>query len=264
MWGDIERSPALAAPSFNKCIGTTSSTLNIDGEDGEKTQAANDLCERYRPLAFNIARGYRNRGIPLDDLRSAALTGLVIASRKFDPTRGAFGPCARPWIRGEITRLFKPTADAFGCNRASASLDSSFVSQDGEMLCLHERIADDRMPVPGADLSTTTDVENRVLVGRFQKDETLEEIGREIGVSPERVRQIEKRAIKRVAARPGNVARACIRDLLKRRGYKKPKHHLLPFKKVTYPCQVYSREEIVALVALRPDLGEPLRYEGRP
>jgi DNA-directed RNA polymerase specialized sigma subunit len=117
VWGEIERSPVLAAPSFNDCIGTNSYTLIINGEDDEETQAANDLCERYRPLALKIARGYRDRGMPLDDLRSAALTGLVIASRKFDPTRGAFGPCAKPWIKGELTRLFKPTADAMAFGR---------------------------------------------------------------------------------------------------------------------------------------------------
>jgi hypothetical protein len=61
MWGEIERSPVLAAPSFNDCIGTTSSTIIIDGQDDEKTQAANDLCLSYLPLAYKIAGRYRDR-----------------------------------------------------------------------------------------------------------------------------------------------------------------------------------------------------------
>ena len=72
MWGEIERSPVLAAPSFNDCIGTNSSTLIIDGGNDEETQAANDLCERYRLYAFKIASEYLGKGIHFEDLKSAA------------------------------------------------------------------------------------------------------------------------------------------------------------------------------------------------
>ena len=90
----------------------------IGGEDDEGPQAANDLCEKYKPLALKIARRYRNLGISNDELCSAALLGLTVASRKFDPTRGAFGPYAKHWIKGELTRLFKPTADAMAFGRS--------------------------------------------------------------------------------------------------------------------------------------------------
>ena len=126
MWGEVEvwgeiRSPVLAAPSFNDCVGLTATSTNlIVGEDDEDPQAANDLCEKYKPLALKIARGYRGRGIPNDELRSAALLGLTVASRKFDPTRGAFGPYAKLWIKGELTRFFKPTADAMAFGRSES------------------------------------------------------------------------------------------------------------------------------------------------
>jgi DNA-directed RNA polymerase sigma subunit (sigma70/sigma32) len=113
IWGEIERSPALAAPSFNDCVGLTATSTNlIVGEDDEDPQAANDLCVKYLPLARSIAAGFTGRGIHYEDLYLAGRLGLVRASRKFDPDRGAFGPYARPWIKGEITRLFKPAADA--------------------------------------------------------------------------------------------------------------------------------------------------------
>ena len=118
MWGEVERSPVLAAPSFNDYVGLTATSTNlIVGEEDEDPQAANDLCEKYEPLALKIARRYRGRGIPNDELRSAALLGLTVASRKFDPTHGAFGPYAKFWIKGELTQFFKPTADALAFGR---------------------------------------------------------------------------------------------------------------------------------------------------
>ena len=249
--GDIERSPVLTAPSFNTFLGGKSYESEV-GEEEYDLQASNDLCVHYLPLALKLVGRYSNKGLSHDELKSAALLGLVRAARKFDPSRGAFGPYAKHWIRGEITGLFKPARDAL--TKAPTSLDSSPEFGDGEMLSLHERIADDGEPTKVVDLSATTEVESRVLIGRSQ-GENLQEIGNELGVSAERVRQLEKRATKKVATTPGNVARACIRDLLNRRGYQKPTRQLLPFKKQTYVGRTYSREEIDALVASRPDLG---------
>jgi hypothetical protein len=73
MWE--ERSPALGAPGSNNYCGLiASSTSQSIGAKGPKLQAlseddANDLCERYRPLAFSIAGKYLRRGVALDDLR---------------------------------------------------------------------------------------------------------------------------------------------------------------------------------------------------
>src|SRR6476646_2871238 len=99
MGGEIERSPVLAAPSFNDYVGLTAPSTNlIVGEDDEETQAANDLCKRYLPLARKIASRYRGRGVDYEDLRSAAELGLTLGSRKFDPRKGAFGPYVTFWI----------------------------------------------------------------------------------------------------------------------------------------------------------------------
>ena len=126
MCREMERSPALAAPGSNDFTGLiASTTVQTVGAKADKVQApcleeTNDLCERYRLLAFRIAGEYRNKGVELDDLRSAGLLGLTIASRKFDPTRGVpFGGYAQHWIRGQIRSLFKPNSDLFlsGANR---------------------------------------------------------------------------------------------------------------------------------------------------
>src|SRR6478752_112638 len=120
MWGEIERSPVLAAPDFNNCVGLIATSTNlIVGEDDEETQAANDLCLSYLPLAYKIAGRYRDKGVNIEELRSAGVTGLVLASRKFNPHRGAFGSYAEYWIKGEITALLKSNdALALGCTKS--------------------------------------------------------------------------------------------------------------------------------------------------
>jgi RNA polymerase sigma factor (sigma-70 family) len=249
MWGEMERSPVLAAPSFNNFIAANSTSKIGENEEEIQAHEANDLCERYRPLAFKIAGHYRDKGISLDDLRSAALTGLVLASRKFDPARDAFGPYAKPWIKGEITRLFKPTKDALAFGRFK-SLDVSIEEGQTQALDLQ---ADDSEPPILLNTSELTERERTVFLGR-SRGETLRDLGSELAVSQERVRQVHAKATKKVVATPGNVARACIRDLLKRRGYEKPARPLLPYAPRTYPCHTYSPAEIDALVACRPDL----------
>lgn len=60
------------------------------------------------PLADHIARRFRNRGEPLDDLVQAARVGLVNAVNRFDVDNGAdFLGFAVPTIMGEVRRHFR-------------------------------------------------------------------------------------------------------------------------------------------------------------
>jgi DNA-directed RNA polymerase sigma subunit (sigma70/sigma32) len=70
----------LAAPDFNDCFGLIATSTNlIVGENDEGTQASNDLCLSYLPLAYKIAGRYRDKGVNIEELRSAGVTGLVLA-----------------------------------------------------------------------------------------------------------------------------------------------------------------------------------------
>ena len=90
MWGEVEGSPVLAAPGSNDYSGLIASTTNAkSGSEacsfqGLSNEDANKLCVRYRPLALKTAGKYRDKGIDLDELRSAGLSGLVLASRRYD------------------------------------------------------------------------------------------------------------------------------------------------------------------------------------
>ena len=153
MWGEIERSPVLAAPSFSNFIAANSTTKI--GENDEEVQAdeANDLCDEIPPARLQDCQRYRDKGVSLDELRSAALLGLTVASRKFDPTIGAFGPYAKPWIKGELTRLFKPTKDALAFGRFE-SLDASVAESETQALDLQP---DDREPPVLLNVSDLTE-----------------------------------------------------------------------------------------------------------
>ena len=56
-------------------------------------------------LVINIARGYRSRQIPLEDLIQEGAIGLMQAADRFDPDRGfRFSTYATHWIRQAIGR----------------------------------------------------------------------------------------------------------------------------------------------------------------
>jgi len=243
----------LAAPG-SMDVTRLSTYANLIGPDDDDIQGANDLSKRYLPLARKIARSYGGRGISDGDLRSAAELGLTLGSRKFDPKCGAFGPYVSLWIKGEITKLFKSRADALASEATKISLDTRFDEESDETFTLHDVIADERTESPCPNLSGLSDRETRVVVG-IVAGETLKELGSELGVSQERVRQINVAATKKLRKIPGRIALACIRDLTKRRGYHKPSRPLLPYKeRRSLPGLIVSKDEVKMIEASRPDL----------
>lgn len=66
------------------------------------------LTELHAPVARRIARQYRNRGEPEEDLRQVAMVGLYNAIRNFDPAYGKeFFSYALPMMTGEVKRHFR-------------------------------------------------------------------------------------------------------------------------------------------------------------
>ena len=59
------------------------------------------------PFARRLARRYRGRGEPADDLEQVARLGLVKAVNRYDPERGSFTAYAIVTITGELKRHFR-------------------------------------------------------------------------------------------------------------------------------------------------------------
>jgi len=68
-------------------------------------QAKSRLIESNMRLVINIAKGYRNRAIPLEDLIQEGAIGLMQAAERFNPDKGfRFSTYATHWIRQAIGR----------------------------------------------------------------------------------------------------------------------------------------------------------------
>ncbi|MDX3105537.1 SigB/SigF/SigG family RNA polymerase sigma factor [Nonomuraea angiospora] len=79
-----------------------------DTLDSHRERLRERIVEMHRPLAMEIARRYRYRGEPLEDLLQAAYVGLMKAVNGFDPTLGhAFRGYAVVTMTGEVKRHFR-------------------------------------------------------------------------------------------------------------------------------------------------------------
>lgn len=77
------------------------------------TEARMRLVECNMRLVINIARAYRCKAVPLEDLIQEGAIGLMQASERFDPNRGfRFSTYATHWIRQAISRAIDNKAKA--------------------------------------------------------------------------------------------------------------------------------------------------------
>ncbi|SHN14400.1 RNA polymerase sigma factor SigF [Cryptosporangium aurantiacum] len=80
----------------------------LDPADPRRAALRERLVGLHLPLAENLARRFRNRGEPFEDLIQVARLGLLKAIDRFDPGRGVnFLGYAIPTIAGEVRRHFR-------------------------------------------------------------------------------------------------------------------------------------------------------------
>ena len=81
---------------------------SLDPESIECRREREEIIERCLPLADHIARRFKNRGEPLEDLVQVARVGLVNAVNRYNVDNGAeFVAFAVPTIMGEVRRHFR-------------------------------------------------------------------------------------------------------------------------------------------------------------
>lgn len=164
-------------------------------------EAINRLIESNLRFAMMIAFRYWNPKLPLMDIISEAYMGLLKAVKGFDPDKGfRFTTYAESAIRQRIVIGIldhkKHTHDSLNEPVYKEENDDCTTLQD--LLISEEPCADEKcfydVDVKNL-LQCLTVKEREVIESKFWHDKTLEEIGSVIGLSAERVRQIETKAL---------------------------------------------------------------------
>ncbi len=143
--GEIGRIPLLAHPQL---IAAATRARAGDPE------ARKGIIMANLRLVVHVARGYRNRGLPLLDLIEEGNLGLIRAADRFEPERGLrFSTYATIWIRQAILRG---------------------IAEQGTSL---------RIPVQMFQQMNRFSRAERVLRGRLGRDPGLGEVAGELGIS---------------------------------------------------------------------------------
>jgi RNA polymerase sigma-B factor len=106
----------------------------LSPEDPARSQIRDRLVRMHLPLVEHLARRFRNRGEPLDDLTQVATIGLIKSVDRFDPQRGVeFSTYATPTIIGEIKRHFRDKGWAVRVPRRLQELRLSLTAATSEL-----------------------------------------------------------------------------------------------------------------------------------
>ncbi|WP_373428813.1 RNA polymerase sigma factor SigF [Streptomyces rishiriensis] len=133
--------PAPAAPGDRSGARAMFIELRkLENTSAEYAEMRNQLVRMHLPLVEHLARRFRNRGEPLDDLTQVATIGLIKSVDRFDPERGVeFSTYATPTVVGEIKRHFRDKGWAVRVPRRLQELRLALTTATAELSQQHGR-----------------------------------------------------------------------------------------------------------------------------
>jgi RNA polymerase sigma-B factor len=152
-------------------------------DDPRRAELRERLVTEHLPVAENIARRYRNRGVPHQDLAQVAAVGLMHAVDRFDPDRGAdFMSFAVPTMVGEVRRHFRDSSWLVHVPRPLKERHASIASAAADLTAELGR-----SPTP-SELAARLDMPKQeviesILVAGAQRGTSLDEPSHEDGLA---------------------------------------------------------------------------------
>lgn len=188
--------------------------------------ARNALVSSQLRWVVRLARKLQGRGVPLEDLIQEGAFGVMRAIDKFDPSQGRrLTTYATWWIRQVMFRAVMRRSlihvpEYLQRNKGvppSASLEERAADAERAVNLQSLDGGSSHETIPARDTADTLEREEllaeldrrllelhpkeREVLTRRSRGDTLVQIGATLGVSKERVRQIEAKAIERLAKR---------------------------------------------------------------
>lgn len=159
-------------------------TANQEEELTKLVQQGNDLArqrliESNMRLVINIAKTYRNKSIPLEDLIQEGAIGLMQAAQRFDPKRGfRFSTYATHWIRQSIGRAIDNKSKAI---RLPAHVSQWLRKIERERMRLVRELGVDPSP---EQLAEALEISPRKLMSFIQSSQDLLSLDMSVGEAP--------------------------------------------------------------------------------
>lgn len=183
-------------------------------------EAKNAILESNLRLVFDIAKRYRGRGVALPDLISEGNMGLIKAMEKFKPNMNVrFMSYAVWWVRNSMSECIKNKITISSIEKGEDDLNNAVMEnfqydEEDEHLTKRETL---RQPEDENDdetvmmskkkvidelLSKLDEREKYIVIHYYgidgETEMNLEEIGNNLNITKERVRQIKMKAFEKL------------------------------------------------------------------